>query len=331
MMRATKWCLAALLMLAQALCLQAQTPEEPGTHAAPPSQPTAPLEEGYEPNDSLSTAITGAPVFLGAGDLLEISVFDVPELSVKVRVSSDGEIALPLIGKIKVEGMNSLDLQDQIAQNLIKGRYVRKPQVTVYVSGFAGQVAYVTGEVNRPGAYPLLRSHKLFDLIAVAGGPSARAGNEVTITRSTDKPETIQANLNGKEDAQNNLEINPGDRITVGRAGIVYVLGEVGRPGGFLIDRRGTITVLQALALAQGLQTYASMTKAVLFRNNGGGRVEIDVNIKKILKGQEPDFTVRDDDILYIYGSAIRGLGRNALTTVLATASAAAIYAVVVY
>jgi polysaccharide export outer membrane protein len=318
-------------LLALAQYLHAQVPEEPGTSSVPQSQPAIPLEGVSEPHDSLTTAITGAPALLGAGDLLEVSVFDVPELAQRVRVGSDGKIVLALIGEINVEGMSSLELQDLIAQDLIKGRFVRKPQVSVYVSGFAGQVAYITGEVNRPGAYPLMRSHRLFDLIAAAGGPGTRAGNQVTITRGNGKPEVIQADLSGGEDAPNNPQIYPGDRISVGRAGIVYVLGEVGRPGGFLIDRRGSVTVLQALSLAQGLQPYASMNKAVLFRTSGATRMQIDVNIKNILKARDQDITVQDGDILYIYGSALRGLGRNAITTALATASAAAIYAVVVY
>ena len=124
----------------------------------------------------------------------------------------------------------------------------------------------------------------------------------------------------------NSLQISPGDRITIGQAGIVYVLGGVGRPGGFLIDRNRSITVLQALALAEGIQPSASITKATLFRRTSVGNQEIAVNVKKILKSQNPDFAVQEGDILYIYGSLTRGLGRSAITTALATASTAAVY-----
>jgi polysaccharide export outer membrane protein len=263
---------------------------------------------------------------LGPGDLLEISVFDVPELSQRVRVDNDGKITLALLGEMNVRSMTSVQLQKEIADGLVTGRFVRKPQVSVFVSGFAGQVAYVTGEVNRPGAYPLMRSHRLRDLVAVAGGATPKAANSVTIVRGGDKPETLEANLKGTESEQNNPEILPGDRITVGHAGIVYVLGKVGRPGGFLIDRHSTITILQALSLAEGLQSSASIKKASLFRKTDEGHEQIAVNIEDILKARSPDLAVRDGDILYINGSFMRGLGRETFTTLLGTASTASIY-----
>jgi polysaccharide export outer membrane protein len=148
----------------------------------------------------------------------------------------------------------------------------------------------------------------------------------VTIVHGGDQLEPIQASLKSKEDAQDNPEIRPGDRITVGRAGIVYVLGKVGRPGGFQIDRQNTITVLQALSLAEGLQTSASIKKATLFRKTAESHQEIAVNIKRILAAQSPDLAVQDGDILYINGSFFRGLGRDAFLTLLGTASTASIY-----
>jgi polysaccharide export outer membrane protein len=284
------------------------------------------MAELSEPKDSMSTSITGAPAVLGPGDQIEISAFDTPELSQRVRVTSEGMITLALIGEVNVSGMTAEELRELIARDLIKGRYVRKPQISVYVTGYAGQVAYIVGEVNRPGAYPLLRSHRLLDLIAVAGGFSPRAGNTVTISRAGEKSEQLQINLNGNVDRQNNPEVFPGDRITVGQAGIVYVLGEVSRPGGFLIDRNRTISVLQVLALAEGLQSSASIKKAVLIRKTGDGTQQIPVNVQKILKAEKPDLIAQGGDVLYVYGSLTRGLGRSAIITALATASTAAVY-----
>jgi polysaccharide export outer membrane protein len=272
------------------------------------------------------TSVTGASVNLGPGDLIEIGVFDTPELSQKVRVSSDGKITLSLIGEIQVNGMTPEALRSLVAADLVKGRFVRNPQVSVFVSGYAGQVAYLDGEVNRPGAYPLLRSHRLLDLIAVAGGPSARAGDSVTITKAGANAEQFQVTLAGNDEVQNNPEILPGDRITIGRAGLLYVLGEVGRPGGFVLGQHSTITVLQALALAEGLQSSASIKKATLIRKSGDGNQQITVNVQKILKAESPDLAVHEGDILYVYGSMTRGLGRSALVTAMATASTAAVY-----
>jgi polysaccharide export outer membrane protein len=112
----------------------------------------------------------------------------------------------------------------------------------------------------------------------------------------------------------------------VEQAGIVYVLGEVGRPGGFLIDRHNNVTVMQALALAEGIQSGASIKKAAILRGTADSPQLIPVNIAKILKLESPDIPVQGGDVLYIYGSLTRGLGRSVIQTVLATASAAAIY-----
>jgi polysaccharide export outer membrane protein len=307
----------------------AQMREIPGASATPPTQPTAPLGGLPEPQAAWSTSVTGVSALLGPGDQIEITVFDVPELSQRVRVNGSGKITLALIGEVDVNGMTTESLRSWIADELVKRSLVRKPEVSVFVTSFAGQLVSILGEVNRPGAYPLLRSHRLQDLIAVAGGPSARAGNLVTITRADGK-EQIQVSLDGKDETVNNPEIFPGDRISISQTGIVYVLGEVGRPGGFLIDRHNTVTVLQALALAEGIQSSASIKKATLFRKDGTGSQQIAVNVSKILKSESPDIPVREGDILYIYGSLTRGMGRTALTTLMNAASTAAVYAAIV-
>jgi polysaccharide biosynthesis/export protein len=224
-----------------------------------------------------------------------------------------------------VNGMAPDALRELIAKLLVDGNFVKDPQVSLFVSEYAGQVVYVLGEVNRPGAYPLLRSHRLQDLISVAGGLSLRAGNTATVSRSG-QPEVLRVNLNAEDEERNNPIILPGDRITVGQTGIVYVMGEVGKPGGFLIDRHHTVTVMQALALAEGIQSSASIKKAAILRGSLDDPQLIPVNIKKILKRESPDIAVQGGDVVYIYGSLTRGLGRNAIQAVLATASAAAIY-----
>src|SRR5215813_5221234 len=109
------------------------------------------------PRGMLSTTVTGAPVLLGPGDLLEVRVFDTPELTQRVRVGSDGKIRLALIGEISAQGASPEAVQSEIARKLIEGRFLRNPQVSVFVTEYAGQMAYVTGEVVRPGVYPLLR------------------------------------------------------------------------------------------------------------------------------------------------------------------------------
>jgi len=277
--------------------------------------------------DSLSTGITGAPVALGPGDLLEINVFDTPELTQKIRVASNGQIALALIGDIDVKGMSPGELEKLIRSKLIEGNFVKDPQVSVFVAEYAGQSAYITGEVNRPGAYPLLRSHRLRDLISVAGGLTARAGNAVTITRETNPAQPLRVDLSDKDENQSNPEIMPGDDVAVAQTGIVYVLGDVERPGGFLLDRSTSLSVMQALALAEGLKSSASINKVSLIRTTGEARQEIPLNLKMILKSQNPDLPLQAGDIIFVPGSLTRGMGRRTIDVILQTASFAAVYA----
>lgn len=308
--------------------LLAQTREQ-GTIPPPAQQQPAGIPgsaAAANVGTSLSSSMTGAPVALGPGDLLEIAVFDTPELTQKIRVNSEGRIALALIGEIDVRGMTPEALEKLIRTRLMGGHFVKDPQVSVFVAEFSGQMAYVTGEVNRPGAYPLMRSHHLSDLIAVAGGLSARAGNGATIVHAGNSAPSTTVDLADPDEARKNPEIMPGDSITVGQTGIAYVLGDVNRPGGFLLDRRGSLSVVQAIALAEGAMPSASIRKAELIRTREGVREQIPIDLKLILQSKVPDPQLQGGDILYIPTSMARGLGRASLQTILATMSGIAIY-----
>jgi polysaccharide export outer membrane protein len=305
---------------------RAQSPDAPGFRVTEPAPQTQAAPENGYGRDAMSTPMTGATAILGPGDLLDISVFDTPELTQRARVNGDGKITLALIGEIPVKGMTSDELRAQIRTRLIEGHFVKNPQVTVFVAEYAGQMVYVTGEVNRPGGYPLLGSHRLQDLISVAGGLTPRAGNFVTIERKSPSPTVLHVDLKDTDQALANPEMLPGDRISVELTGLVYVLGDVGRPGGFLIDRRSTLTVLKALALAEGPTQDASLTKASLLHSKDPNAQPIPLNIKMIVKAQAPDIPLEAGDIIWVNSSQTRNLGRLAVSTMLATASGVAIY-----
>ena len=277
--------------------------------------------------DAFSTTMTGAHVVLGPGDLLGISVFDTPEMAQRVRVNSDGKITLALIGELTVRGMLPDKLGGIIAQKLVDGHFMKNPQVSVEVLEYAGQMAYVTGEVSRPGAYALLRSHRLLDLISVAGGLTSHAGNAVTITRGENSAQHIVVDLSDKDEARSNPEILPGDSITVGQTGIIYVLGDVNRPGGFMLDRRTTLSVVQAMAMAEGTKSSASLAKAILIRTTQGNRQVTPLNLKMILKSQNPDVLLAAGDIVFVPGSLTRGMGKTSLEVIMSSAGLAAVYA----
>lgn len=316
-----------VLGIAGTEALVAQTRETAGVPAAIPAAiaSTSPPSSA-RPGDSFSTTITGARAVLGPGDLLEISVFETPELTQRVRVNSDRKIMLSLIGEISVDGMTSDTLQSTIRTKLITNHFVRDPQVSVFVAEYAGQTAYISGEVNRPGAYPLLRSHRLSDMIAVAGGLGTRAGNLITINHGAEASLPMQVDLNDTNVRRRDPEVVPGDSIMVGQNGIVYVLGDVTRPGGFLLDRRSTLSVVQAVALAEGMLPSASYRKAELIRATDGRNLEIPIDLKAMLKAEIAAPQMQPGDILYIPTSLTRGLGRASLQTILSTASGVAIY-----
>jgi polysaccharide export outer membrane protein len=184
---------------------------------------------------------------IGPSDIVDVRVFGVPEMSLELRVSNSGKIVMPMIGQLSVQGMTTSELEEKIAATLRDGGYIKDPQVNVAAKELHSAVVSVTGEVGKPGTYPVYGSSRLLDVITVAGGVTPRSGHLVTITRG-DKP-----GLSMDVDISNRaVEIFPGDTVVVTKAGVVYVLGDVGHPAGFVMENRDRMTVLEVLALAGG-------------------------------------------------------------------------------
>jgi len=190
---------------------------------------------------------------IGVGDLLEFSVYNVPELSTKTRISSNGDAYLPLIDYVHVGGLTVEEAQAVVEKKLSDGGFLKDPHVTLFMDQFASQGVSLLGEVARPGVYPVLGQQRLFDVISAAGGLSDKAGRSVTITHRNqqDKPVIVELARNISDSSEHNIQVFPGDTIIVRKADIVYVVGDVARPSGFLMERGG-LTVLQAVALAGG-------------------------------------------------------------------------------
>lgn len=268
-------------------------------------------------------------VTLGAGDLIEVNVYNVPELASKVRVSNSGDIYLPLIDYVHVDGLTQEEAQSLIEKRLSDGGFVRNPHVTIFVDEFTSQGITILGEVAKPGIYPNVGDHKLYQVVSQAGGFSQNASRKIAILRRS-QAEPIRINLprNLADDLTGNIEIMPGDTITVPRAPIIYVVGDVGRPSGLLVDN-GSLTVLQALALAGGTNKTAKLGAARIIRKDAaGGVTETRVAIKKMLEAKAPDVTLQADDILFVPVSGGRVLAGRTFEATMATATALAIYTV---
>jgi len=266
---------------------------------------------------------------LGPDDLVEVSVYSVPELTTKARVSGSGDIYLPLIGYVAVGGLTTDQAQALIEKRLSDGGFVKDPHVSVFVTQQGAQGASLLGQVNRPGIYPVTGSARLFDLISAAGGLTDKAGRSVTITHrdQIDKPETVELAHNLEDKPESNVAVSPGDTLIVRKADIVYVVGEVGHPSGFLMES-GRLTVLQAVALAGGTTHTAKLSGAKIIRKGPDGLSETAVKLQKILSAKAPDIPMQADDILFVPTSTAKAIAGRSVEAAMQAATAVSIIAI---
>ena len=265
---------------------------------------------------------------IGPGDELDVSVYGEPELSQHMRVESTGNISLALVGKVHVAGLSSDEAASVVEQKLTSAGFLKEPHVNVYVKEYTHQEIVVQGHVNKPGVYPAFGPMRLFDVLVDAGGISQTAGNRVTITRAGSTADQVTLTSDPAKSAQTNVEILPGDVVTVARAGIVYIIGEVNRPGGYVVqggDDAKSLSAVQAIALAAGPTHTASLKGTRLIRRTPDGIREIPLPIEKMLKGKVEDVELSPDDILFIPNSTLKSLAATA-PAILTAASGAAIY-----
>ncbi len=276
--------------------------------------------------------VMAAPI--GPGDVLEVSEAHTPEMRASVRVSESGTVTLTLAGEVLVAGMDETLAAHAIQSALIERGMLIHPQVTVVVTAYAGQDVSVLGEVTRPGIYSYRVHHRLLDLISSASGLSSNAGRLVTITHREDR-KTIQSvaldPAGNDTSTDHNPELLPGDTVQVSRAGLVYVVGDVARPGGFPVDPVQRTTVVQALSLAWGPGQNAALTKAVLIREQDGSRTITTLNLKRMLRGLDPDIPIRDRDIVFVPDSMAKNLWNRTMESVIQSAAGVSIYAGMVY
>lgn len=265
---------------------------------------------------------------IGPGDLLQVDVLREPELTQKVRVLDSGEVMLPLIGRIKVGGDTAPRADARIAKAYETGQFLKNAQVTVTILQFATQTVAVLGEVERPGTVTITTPRSLLDVLAMAGGLTKDADRHITIERGGVWGEQISVFLpnNPQADLRADVSVDPGDRILVPKAGVVYVLGDVGRPGGYVMQDNSHLTVLQAVAMAAGANKTAAPKRARLLRKGPDGYTEERIPLLAMERGKVKDKELKADDILYVPFSERRNLMVGG-AGILASASAALIYA----
>ena len=282
---------------------------------------------------------------LGPEDQITIRLLDAEEVDNKpVRVDFSGNIRLPLVGRIQAGGLSVDQLETELIREFKK--YIKDPQVSVSITEFRSQPVSVLGAVRNPGVHQVQGRKTLLEMISMAGGIDPEAGHNIMITRrkeygpiplKTAKPDetgeytVADVDLASILEARNpreNIEVKPNDVITVPRGQLVYVMGQVKRPGGFVLRQRETLSALQALALAEGLDRTAKPQDARILRTVEGApqRSEIYVDLRKILQGKTSDVPLQPNDVLFIPNNVPKSAMLRGLEAALQVGTGLAIY-----
>ncbi len=330
----------------------AQNKETPLVHQAAVDEPakTLPnLQTSQEWNQRLKELVDTSSVAAAAGaqdyrigfdDVLDINVFEAQELNREVRVSSAGEISLPLLESVHAAGLTPRELE-LVLEALLRRTYMKDPHVSVFVREMQSHPVSVLGAVRRPGVFQIRGSKTLLEILSLAEGLADDAGETVIILRgaglqneassaaerysltkeveesaasSDEKKNTSPAegivpvnlkDLLDSSDVHQNPIVNPGDIVKVLRAGIVYAVGEVQRPGGFTMKSNEKMSVLQVIALSGGLTRTASKAGARIIRmdERSGEREQTPIDLSKILAGKAPDPLLEPRDIVFVPNS----------------------------
>lgn len=326
-----RWLSLLVSMVIIAVCTASLAQDSP-QKTSPTSQAQAqakPAQNRAASTDANPADPGDSSIRLGVGDLLEMSVYGVPELSTKTRVGSNGDIYLPLIDYVHVAGLTIDEAQAVVEKRYGDGGFLKDPHVSLFIDEYASQGASVLGEVGKPGVYPVLGQQRLLDLISAAGGLSDKAGRTITITHRNqpDQPVTVALARNLTDGGDDNVQVFPGDTIVVHRADVIYVVGEVGKPSGFLMDNGG-LTVLQVIALAGGTTRTAKLNGVRLIRKGPNGITESPVQLKRILEAKAPDVPLQADDILFVPTSTGKVAAGHTIQAAIQAATALSIVAV---
>lgn len=267
-------------------------------------------------------------LLIGPGDLVSVSVFDTPEMSQDVRVSDAGTIRLQLIGEVKVGGLTPSAAAKMIEDSLISHQIMKAPQVNVRVKDYVTQDVSVLGQVKNPGPYQITTPQTVLRVIALAGGLNDDADRKITIQRHNQPDKKIDYYLanNADQAVQTAVLVNPGDTVIVPRAPIVYIMGDIGRPGGYAIATNDSkLTMLQLVAMAGSTNKTAKSNLKLIRKDADGQQKEIPVQLAAIQKGKQPDIPLQQGDIVYVPFSWMKNTAMTA-SNIAASTSSAAIY-----
>jgi polysaccharide biosynthesis/export protein len=334
----------------------AQDPFQQDESAAQSTQDAGASAEPTEPNAQAGVnqvvkggGMMGPDYLLGPEDVLTVTVLDLPQMTQTVRVENDGTINVKLLGRVLAAGLTTVELKKELEQDWGR-KYLEDPIVSVFVKQYHSTPVSVVGAVARPGVYQLPGPRTLIQVIAMAGGVNlpGKAGSEMAggapagrwafITRrdgfghvkaipglQQTAPDQVKVDL-GKllysRDTALDIPVRPFDTVTISKAGIVYVVGDVRQSGGFTLENVDSLTALQALSLAQGCISACNMKRDIIIHTlPSGTRTQTYINLGRIMKGKAKDPILTANDMLIVPGSLGKGLLGYGWGTGLATLS----------
>jgi polysaccharide biosynthesis/export protein len=312
--------------------------QRPATPAKPDRPAETPGGESQAPSSRRPDSRYAGYFPIGRGDVLDVAVFEEPQLSCECTVGPGGTIHPPLLKPVMAEGLTPIQLGEVVANDLRLAGLMSHPQVTVTVRSAPSSTVAVEGAVRSPQAIPVMGQTKLLTAVTQAGGLTDDAGDTATVYRGEfamrnsvmegePRPQNMTADLQklmNSGDPSQNVDLFPGDRVVVDRAGLFYVLGEVIRPGGYnLRSAHEHVTTLEALAIAGDVTAVAKKTRAVILRKDAkssADRTQINVDLKAVLQRRAPDQQLQANDILYVPASGRKRAFHSATGTALSVA-----------
>ena len=299
--------LGSLLFVASVSCF--------GQEQRPSLVPLAQAGGGPNPGSALSGVgeLTDEPI--STGQVVHVSVFNAPDFSVVSRVSKGGDIAVPMLGAIHVEGLNSQKASELVTSRLKSSDLVLEPKVLVTVEASYTGIT-ILGEVHAPGIYPLPGKHQLSDLLAAAGGLTANTGRIIEISNEhmPDQKVELPWDPTMHNTANYDRPVHSGDHVLVRACGIAYIGGHVNKPGAYSLCGSSQITMSEVIALAGGISPLTSEKHSYLIRAQADGTRSVqEIDLHKILTAKAEDPVVKEDDIVYVTPSAIKATADKAL------------------
>jgi polysaccharide biosynthesis/export protein len=306
---------AIVLLLSPAAFCQQKTTAPVASAVTRSEVPTSPSSQ------------TATNLRIGPGDLLTITLFDVPELQQVARVSETGDVVVTLIGNMHLAGLTVAEAQSILESEYRTRKFLVNPHVGILITEYATQGVSVLGEVTKPGVYPLQGPHTLLDIISVAGGLTQLAGSTVSVRRRNGAEIVVYLDANDPQKALGqDIDLQPSDTVLVSRSAVVYVVGDVVKPGGFPMQNNGTLTVLQAIALASGATKTAALSHAKIIHRTQSGFQESDIHLAQLMQGKSPDIPLAPEDIVFVPNSKLRSAAAASFQSVVQAATTAVIY-----